>query len=249
MPQQNGPEIKNITISFQDGSEGARIAARLAFRLNWLLADQEITAQVADEVELAEEEAAVYDDQTFGLLDRFFLSMRYSAPEATEAWAATPFTVPVSFHAQERYYRDTLQRVVKRIAHAGECVIVGHAAQIILAGQPDVLHIRVVAPLGWRIKRIMQREQIDERSAYRWIRCSDRKQSYHLRSQYRRNINDPLLYDLVINGQGLDVDSQVDLIYQTFEHRIQQCSRHESESPSSVRFNWSEIESLMRDFS
>lgn len=220
MQQQHTSTVNIVTISSQYGSEGKKIAMKLAFRLRWRLADQEISSQIARQLELEEEEAVMYQEQTFGLVDRLLFSMRFSAPQATEAWASES-SVPVSYDNQERNYRTAQRRVVKKIAETGNCVIIGHASQVLLADRPDALHVRIVAPLAQRVNATTQREQIDERRAFANIKSKDRKLAYYLQSQYGRNIDDPFLYDLIINSHALDAEGQVDLICRALVSKAQ----------------------------
>ncbi len=213
------PQIRAITISQQYGSDGYKIAVKLALRLQWILTDHDLVTQVAHRLNLTEEEATFYDEHTFSFIDRVLFSMRFSAAEGAEAWATSPCIMPLSMQMQERLYRETLQHVVESTVRAGNRVIVGHGAQMILANQPDVLHIRIVAPFIQRVIYAMQREHLDNADARAYIRQEDQKLARYLRSQYHRDAADPLLYDLVINSNALDVEGQVDLIYLALERK------------------------------
>ncbi len=217
--QQQTPQICAITISQQYGSDGYKIAVKLALRLQWILTDHDIVTQVAHRLNLTEEEAAFYDEHTFSFIDRVLFSMRFTAAEGAEAWAASPYIMPLSLQMQERLYRETLRHVVESTACAGNKVIVGHGVQMILANHPDVLHIRIVAPFVQRVTYAMQREHLDNADAHAYIRQEDRRLAQYLRSQYHRDVNDPLLYDLVINSNALDVESQVDVICLALERK------------------------------
>lgn len=210
--QQRACSIRTITFSQQYGSGGERIASQLAERLQWLVTDQEVVARVACLLDITEEEAAIYDRHAFSLLDRFLCHMRYTTPESMEAWASSPFILPLSLRAQERTYRETRQHVLEELAHAGSRIILGHAGQKVLAGRPDVLHIRVVAPDEARVRSIMRQECLDEAAARARVRQRDRHWQRYYQHHYKCDFNDPLLYDLVLNSSALDTESQVDLI-------------------------------------
>lgn len=215
---QSPSEIRVVTISPQLGSEGSKIAATLAGRLQWQLMERNIVTQVAGELEMEEEEAALYDEHMYSFADRFLLSMQFSVSDAMGAWG-NQYTVPIWPLRQERLYHETLQRVIENIAEAGSAVIVGHGAQAILANRPDALHIKVIAPLAQRVQHVMQCGQKDENSARELIQQKDRDRAHYLRSQHRRNIDDPLLYDLVVNSAFPGLESQVDLICLSLERK------------------------------
>lgn len=218
MNERPGTPLSVITISRQYGSEGGKVAAKLASRLHWHLSDYEIVAHVARALNMPEEEAALYDEHRFNFTDRMILSMQFAISEAVEAWP-NQYSIPIWPLIQERIYHEELQQVVETLAGAGNTVIVGHGAQVILANWPGALHVRIVAPFKHRVRNVMQIEQWDEARAQASVRQSDRNQAYYLRSQYHRDSDDPLLYDLVINSSSLDMESQVDLICLALERK------------------------------
>ncbi len=213
--QQSTSPVSVITVSRQYGSEGGKIAAQLASRLHWQLTDYEIVVQAARASGMPEEEAIVYDEHAYSFTDRFFLSLQCSLGEV---WP-NQYPIPIWPLRQERLYHEALQHVVKKVAQAGEMVIVGHGVQAILANQPSTLHIRVVAPFLQRVQHVMQTEQWTEARSRASVQQKDWRQAHYLRSQHRRNVNDPLLYDLVINSEALDLESQVDLICLALERK------------------------------
>ncbi len=215
---QNRSYIGVVTLSQQYGSGGYSIAAKLAFRLQWALTDQEISQQVARQLELSNDEAALYDEHALGLLDRLLLYLRYTSPEVA---LDASLIVPLTFQEQERLYRENLQRVIVSLACRGEQIIVGHAAQVVLARRPDVLHVRIVASLEQRIERVMSTEHLNERNARTFLKRHDQKVAHYLQSQHGRDIDDPLLYDLLLNSDVLDAESHVDLICLTLKRKEQ----------------------------
>jgi cytidylate kinase len=108
-------------------------------------------------------------------------------------------------------------------------VIVGRAGQVLLAQRRDVLHVRVVAPLKQRITYVARREGLDEASAQVRVQLKDRDRARYLQMQYQRSVDDPLLYDLVVNTGILDLDSAVDLICLALQRKAQRLSVPEKE--------------------
>ncbi len=214
--EQTDISVRNvITITSQCGSDGHKIAAKLAAILDWQLIDYAIVTQTAQAIAMTEEEAMFYDEHKYSLLDRILLSLQFSVPEAVEAWSRQ-CAVPLWPLRQQRLYHEMLPCIVERIARAGNVVIVGHGAQVLLAHQPNVFHIRVTAPFTRRVQRVMQSEQCDIEQAREHVRKKDRSQAYYLWSQFRRDIDAPLLYNLVINNDTAALDDQVAFIYRVF---------------------------------
>ena len=78
-------------------------------------------------------------------------------------------------------------------------MIFGHGAQCILAGQPGILHVRVVAPLPRRVERVMQRTGLAQAMATRWVREEDRRRAEHIRQFYQADWHAPDPFHLILN--------------------------------------------------
>jgi CMP/dCMP kinase len=85
---------------------------------------------------------------------------------------------PVSGLADLDIYARTVRGVIESAASIGNVVIIGRAAQFVLANRPDVLHVRIIAPLEQRIAYVAHREQLDHAAARARIltKDSDREQ-------------------------------------------------------------------------
>ncbi len=217
--QPDGGEMKAITISRQYGSGGGEIGARLAERLNWHLIDHEIVARVARELGIPEQKAEVHDEYAQGFIARVVSQFVSSVPTA-----ASPVVQVVPDQTDENRYQETLHRVVETAADSGHAVIVGRASQAILAKRRDVLHVRIVAPLQERIAYVALRENLDAASAQERIQLKDHDRSRYLQTVHHRDVNDPMLYDLVINTGFLSLDRVVDLIRLALEDKAQTLS-------------------------
>src|SRR5260370_21239417 len=145
--QEGAPAMSAITISRQYGSGGGEIAARLAQRLHWQLIDHEIVAGVAHELGITEEEAAAHDEYAEDFVSSVLNAIRQAAP----AFLANAPVAPVSPAAEADAYRGALHQVVETAVRSGHVVIVGRGAQVLLARQPDVLHVRADSPLTRRL--------------------------------------------------------------------------------------------------
>ncbi|HET9016794.1 MAG TPA: cytidylate kinase-like family protein [Thermomicrobiaceae bacterium] len=197
-------ELRAVTVSREYGSGGGEIAARLARRLGWDLIDHDIVARVARVLGETEDEAAARDEHQEGLLARILGNMAWvEQPVDVSALGLTP-------DAEARRYRQAVTEIVESGYHTGRVVVVGRGAQFILAACPDVLHLRVVAPLDLRVAYVMRREGLDEVAARERVRRKDEGRARYLDSQYHHRADDARLYDLVINTGVLALDDAVD---------------------------------------
>jgi cytidylate kinase len=59
-------------------------------------------------------------------------------------------------------YLHLAKQMIRTLAARGHVVIMGRGAQVVLKEAPRVLHVRIVAPLPTRIRRVAQEEGLSE---------------------------------------------------------------------------------------
>jgi len=209
-------QMRAITISREYGSGGGEIASRLASYLGWRLLDHEIVERVAIEMGTSIEQAEARDERTENFLVRAFNNLQFLEP------AYMAGTSSDAFLSSEETYLDTVREIVRVAAAQGHVVIVGRGSQVLLAGQRDVLHVRIIAPFEKRVVYVMQREGLDQQSAQSRIKMKDSDRARHLESAYHCKPSDALLYDLIINTSYLELDNAVDIIILALQHKVAQ---------------------------
>jgi cytidylate kinase len=115
-------------------------------------------------------------------------------------------------------YRKAVEQVVHELAVQGQVIIVGRAGQVILGGEPRVLHVRVIAPVEIRAARVAQRHHIGMQAAIAQVETSDRFRQNYLKRFYNVRWDMPELYNLVINTAQVDPAAAADIIAHTL-HR------------------------------
>ncbi|MBR1736408.1 MAG: cytidylate kinase-like family protein [Firmicutes bacterium] len=101
---------------------------------------------------------------------------------------------------------------IKDIASKGSCVILGRCANHILSDYDNVVKIFIYADFDERVKVVMHRENVNEKTAKTIIKKTDRNRSaYH--HYYTGEVwGERSEYDLIINSALLGVDGTVDII-------------------------------------
>ena len=107
---------------------------------------------------------------------------------------------------------DLIRATIGAAYERGSVLIVGRGGQVILEDKPDVLHVRVVAPMEERVRRLQERENLTAPQARRLARERDRAKAEYLRTFYSIDPADVSMYDLVVNTAKLGVDTTVELI-------------------------------------
>ena len=150
-----------ITIAREHGSSGKQIGKLVAQRLGVPFYYKEMVALAAHE----------------SGLDREFISdIHKNAPEALRDLYLSSPVVRHAIAAQDR--------IIRKIADNGSCVIVGRAADYVLRNYDNVIRVFVHAPLDYRIGRVMEVYGDTPDEARRNIRRSDKA-----RASYYRHIS------------------------------------------------------------
>lgn len=118
---------------------------------------------------------------------------------------------------QKERFSHFIQAAVYELAVTKNVVIVGRGGQVILGDIPGALHVRIVSPLATRLNRLMEQREIDEKTAHRFIRQTDRDSSGYLSTYFYADWKDSDLYDLIINTRSLTVEESVEIIARTVE--------------------------------
>jgi cytidylate kinase len=175
-----------ITISRQLGSLGTTLGRQVATRLGYRLVHRELINQAAH--------LAGAPDMALAAIDE--LGLLGIKPD----------------EAQQRAYLESVQTVIENLAAGGNVIIVGRAGQAILQKEPNVLHLRVIAPTETRIQRIVKAHDISPQAASAQIEDSDRFRARYLARFYNIQWDDPSLYHLVINTGYLSLETSAEVV-------------------------------------
>ena len=105
-------------------------------------------------------------------------------------------------------------KVIKRIAEEGSCVIVGRAADYVLKDNEDLVRVFIYAPMDYRIKRIMEVYGDDYEAAKRNVKRSDEARASYYKKISGLEWGAKHNYDLVINSSiGLDESAEAICLY------------------------------------
>lgn len=175
-------------------------AGRLARMMRLLGARPKLPAVAS--ASLREQEA--YEDRIGMLVDRGGLS-REAAISRLASTGGLEYAPPAD-------YLDLVTTVVHECAAAGQAMIVGRGGQMILRGQPGVLHVQCIARFETRVYNVIQREGVKWREAAHRVRLADEQRAGYMRRFYDVDWLNSSLYDLVINTDRLPTDVAVEII-------------------------------------
>jgi len=111
-----------------------------------------------------------------------------------------------------RVYDEMVRSAIAETASTHNVVILGSGGQFLFAGIAASLHVQIVAPLAYRIARVMRMAQADRVRAEELIEERDREKETFLRTLYNKDWRDPAHYDLVLNIDHFSNDVAVEII-------------------------------------
>ena len=185
-----------ITIAREHGSSGKQIGRIVAEKLGIPFYYKEMTALAAQES---------------GLDSEFIAGININSPAVLHSLYLSTDVIQRAVVAQDK--------VIKKIAEQGSCVIVGRAADYVLRENEDLFRVFIYAPTDLRIKRIMDIYGDDYEMAKKHVRHSDEARSSFYKKISGLEWGDRHNYDLVVNSAiGLEksaefICSQVRLFY------------------------------------
>jgi len=186
--------MSTITISRLPGSLGTEIAQGVAEKLNYEYVDKErIGRMLATDFGFGASDLEIFDEKKPPFWE--FLSV------------------------QRTKYLHSIQAAIYDFARKGRVVIVGRGGQVLLKNVPGTLHVRIFASFDLCVKRLMEKEGIDEKHAARIFRQSDRDSAGYIQSFFHADWNDASLYDLLINTDRLSLATAVQLIIDSVQSR------------------------------
>jgi cytidylate kinase len=186
-------KVRFITLSREAGAGGGEIAAMVGRKLGWEVLDANLLDQVAARFRLSR--------PMLELVDETDSSWAYDMVGAF----LDPKIVP------HEKYLAYLSRVIRAAARRGNVVLVGRGAQFLLPRE-NVLAVRIVASMKYRVARIVQRLECDEAKARHYLHEVDHGRKEFVEKFFRRDVTDPRLYDLVLDVDHLGPAMVADLI-------------------------------------
>src|ERR687888_1693919 len=187
-----------VVISHQMGAGGPEIGTALAQRLGYRYVNQELLLDAARRYGLAEDKLSHLDESKPTLFERF--------------------------DTETRHHITVLQTTQFEFAEMDNAVLMRGGGQWLLRGVPHALRVRLVAPFEHRVKQWMKRtaemtgETPHQRAAAEFVRRDDTEKKGRMRYLYEVDIDDPTLYDIILNTEKLPHEAAVEMIERATRH-------------------------------
>jgi cytidylate kinase len=115
-------------------------------------------------------------------------------------------------------YKAT-SRVVRVLASIGKVVIVGRGGACVTRDLRGGIHLRLVAPESERIMWMMKRFRIKKDEARKLMVKQDRDRQLLMKKFFNRDIDDSMLYDLVVNTSRVDLHEISHTVIEMIQNR------------------------------
>ncbi|MCU0378494.1 MAG: cytidylate kinase-like family protein [Bacteroidales bacterium] len=204
---QSGPVI---TISRLTGCDGREVAASLVTQLNmrynttrWKWVDKDIIYHAAHELKTDTQRVETYY-KGLALSDVSQMIMAFSGSFVTDS-------------SVKKAIRD----VVLTMAREGHIVIIGRGGVAITREMTNALHIRLVAPLYWRVENVMKKKDMLIDKAEEYIVDTDEKRHKLLVDflDKKPQVLD-YLFDATLNRNAFSIDQLSSLIVNMYEAKL-----------------------------
>ncbi len=119
-------------------------------------------------------------------------------------------------------FEKTCQTII-RLATLGNVIIVGRGGNVLCEHLPHVLHVRLIGSETVRARHIALTRGLNPDAARTVLRREDRARERYFQEYFLRDLNQPLLYDLVLNTDRIGDREAAHLIAERLEHHTPQC--------------------------
>jgi cytidylate kinase len=190
-----------ITIARQEGAGGLTVASSLAEYLQthvpsrdaWTVFSQRLVAKVLEDHHL--------DKRAVGFMKEGHKNLITDAIEEL-----------LGLHPSDWTFVKRANATILRLAQAGNVILIGRGANIVTSKLQTVFHVYLVGSLEKRIEQAQKVFSLDRKSAINYIKKKDEDRRRYLKDNFDKDIDDPLLYHVIINTDLVRHDEAARLI-------------------------------------
>jgi len=168
-------ERRTLTLTGELGTGDSSLAATLAQRLRLSVFDRELLEHEARRLGVSLAELERVDEQPAGIFQRFR---------------------PGSLH--QRCF-ETLGQLMKELSAQGDTLLVGRGGSRFLEDDPQAFHLRLVADMQVRLRRIMEHRWLAEDAARALMAQTDLQRGLFYQGFFGVDWTNPLGYHMTVN--------------------------------------------------
>lgn len=200
-----------VTISREAGARGNSIARALVPELEssevitkyrpWTLFNQDLLDHVITEHQLPGKTADYFPEDK---------------PDEIRALVGEMLGLHAGVYTSARKCAET----IRRLAEAGNAIIVGRGANLVAATVKHAIHARFVGEEKTRVRHYAQLHDLSLKAAGEKVAKLDCARKRYIKSNFDRDIDDPRQYDLIINTDRFNNEAVARVIRQALEEKF-----------------------------
>ncbi|NOU45798.1 MAG: cytidylate kinase-like family protein [Bacteroidales bacterium] len=194
--QQKNPFV---TISRQTGCNSYEISKELVNLINqhgksrWKLINKEIIELSVNELNVDPHKIkTLFDAEKRGHLDEIIRAFGNK------------------YYKSDNSIRKSIKLLIRNIATEGNVVLVGRAGAVVTGDLPNGIHIRLEAPLDWRVKNMAHKKNISLAEGFALVTETDKNREQLFVDFGKKHINE-IHFDLHFNNSTL-TDSEISFL-------------------------------------
>ena len=194
-----------LTISREVGAGGRSVGQKVVNILNasshevpWTMFDKELIEVVREQHNLPENVARYMTEASVNDITDFVGEMLGLHPSSFEL------------------VRKTNETIIT-LARLGNTAIVGRGGNLLTRGMAGGFHVRLVAPMEWRLQHLQEIQKLSEKEASARLNNTDNNRRKYVRDHFDTDVEDILEYDCVINTGFLSFDAAAAMIVRHIE--------------------------------
>ena len=203
-----------IAVSNSFGAGATVIAARVGVLLGMPVYDRDIVQYIADSAQVSVRAVETLDERARGRVDDYLAAILQE----------------LNFDRAD--YLEHLTRTILALAEHGPCVLVGHGA-VNIVDRAWALAVRLVAPEEHRARAVAARLRISLEEAHRKVQQIDQEREAFHRRLFRRAVNEPLNYDLILNTSELGVEGSAAVVAEAYRRKLEHAEARSDGDPRS----------------
>ena len=190
-----------ITIARQEGAGGLTVASELAEYMQkhapchdaWTVFSQHLVAQVLEDHHISKHAADFMKEGHKGLI-------------------AGAVEELLGLHPSDWTLVQRTNATILRLAQTGNCILVGRGSNIVTSKLQTVFHVYLVGSFEKRMEQAQKVFDLDRKSAINYIKKKDEARRRYVKDNFDKDIDDPLLYHIIINTDLVRHDEAARLI-------------------------------------
>ncbi|MBI4387894.1 MAG: cytidylate kinase-like family protein [Candidatus Omnitrophica bacterium] len=191
-----------VTISRQTGAGGITISGKLVEFLRendqeatcpWTVFDKDLVEHALNMHQLPQTLKKYMTEEKISEMQGFFEEL-------------------FGLHPSEWTLVHKVSETIYHLAEMGCSILVGRGAHMITRNLPYGVHARLIGSLEKRIAHIQDYYHLDRTQAIQLIHKEDHGRADYLKKHFGQNVDDPFLYDVVINTDFISYDETARMI-------------------------------------